>query len=154
MSVSGNHDNDTESDNKSVCGDEKSVFYYPPVEDRGVRKYLTEGTRHAGIALFSLLSGIAINVASFAMFGIPKSPSEEKMLRRNNEGFGDTSNLAWGRIGPARSVLSFFVLCWSSLVLYIPVRLSLAVIDEDKTTSNENSGFDEGNQSGVRKPIY
>jgi len=74
------------------------------------------------------------------------------MLLRSNEGFGDTSNLAWGGIGPARSVLLIFALCCSSLVLYIPVRLCLAVIDEDKTTSNENCIFDEGNQSGVRKP--
>jgi len=46
LSETGNHDYDTESDNKSVLNDEKFVFYYPPVEDGAVGKYLTEGMRH------------------------------------------------------------------------------------------------------------
>jgi len=87
--------------------------------------------RHAGIALLSLLSGIAVCVVSFAMLGMWKSPSEEEMLRRNNKGFGDTTNLVWGGTGPARFVLSFFANCCSSSVLYLLVRFCLAVIDED-----------------------
>ncbi|KAL7551590.1 hypothetical protein ACHAWF_014776 [Thalassiosira exigua] len=66
--------------------------------------------------------GMVASVASFAAFGMWKSPSEEESKRRAD---WDGAIVAWGGIGTVRVFLSLFTVIGTAFLVYMPLRPDL-----------------------------